>query len=511
MGIPSFTDLTTIPVQDDVLNQEVLPELRTRGLKVDDWFVGGVYRAMSYVVALLRLKDRIGLAALTAAQFEDYAFGFTTAPGGIDVTGWAPLLAKQRYGVIQIAATYTQRLITLTNSSSTPYGPLQAGDIMLQFTASGNRYVLNQTLTIPASSSIQAVFRSEFVTNTAAKISYTDPTNSTIAFVTSSFPGVVATNPSTIFSAVSQSGSGVGLVTATGTPSGTHTVAVRITATGSVGNNTVGWQTNLDNGGWTDRTGTSTVTLGSGIIVTLSDNSGTPAFVLGSVYYFTSPGSDITQQGVDIESPQALGTRVRGLWPSLSYPQDGNGNWIPTSPTISGYEALTRSSNSQVKVVLVQTDGTIDNQVNIIIAGQGGAALSTAVVANVQSFFDSLSMITDLPAVHGTIPTAIVLGGLTLTVKASQLFAAQLSLQNALARYLGGVDPNNQINVNPTIDHAYITSIARTTIGISKISDNTLTINGVVGDLQMPTVSGQFQSALWSQEVATAFTWITTP
>jgi hypothetical protein len=37
---PSFDDLLTVPTQDDVLEQEVLPEVKKRGSRVTDWIVG---------------------------------------------------------------------------------------------------------------------------------------------------------------------------------------------------------------------------------------------------------------------------------------------------------------------------------------------------------------------------------------------------------------------------------------------------------------------------------------
>ena len=167
MAMPALSDLLTIPSQDDVLAQEVLPELQRRGARVTDWFVGGVYRTMSYVVALMRMNARTALAALAAAGFEDYVFGFATPPAGpngpIDVTGWAGWVAKQRYGITQNPATNTQRNITLTNTTTTAYGPLQPGSMILLF-PSGNRYVLNQVVTIPAAvgatpGTVQANFR----------------------------------------------------------------------------------------------------------------------------------------------------------------------------------------------------------------------------------------------------------------------------------------------------------------------------------------------------------------
>lgn len=507
MPTPTLDDLLTIPTQDEVLDQEVLPELVKRGVRVTDWAVGGVYRALGYVIAFCRADVRKALAALAAAHFEDYCFGFSTPPGGIDVTGWAPFVAKQRYGLDRIEATYTKRKITLTNASAVPYGPLQAGAIILAF-PSGNRYVLDETTTIPAAGSVQAVFRSEYKTDSAAGLEYsTDPAAATINFVTASYPGVTATNPAPTFSDVASVGAGTGTITPSGAPGAAHRVAVRIDVAGVVGGGS--WSTSVDGLAWVSQGAINNIVNlgGLGINITPANNGGSPSFPTDALFYFTTPGSDITQVGRDIETPQELGTRCRGLWPSLAFAQDPSGLWIPASPTTAAYEALARSASSQVKVCFVTT-GTVNNEVKIYIAGQG-ALLSAAAIASVQAFFDHFDMITDLPVVMSPDTQAVTLGGATITTKSAQLATAQAALTTSLQKYLGGVDPVAPLGVNGRIDHAYIVRLIRSTTGVTKVTDTALTINGAAADLQLPTAPGTYQIATWGQTVASAFTWLT--
>jgi hypothetical protein len=40
--IPSLDELLTTPDQETCLQQEVIPELQTRKVRVTDWLVGGV-------------------------------------------------------------------------------------------------------------------------------------------------------------------------------------------------------------------------------------------------------------------------------------------------------------------------------------------------------------------------------------------------------------------------------------------------------------------------------------
>jgi hypothetical protein len=289
---------------------------------------------------------------------------------------------------------------------------------------------------------------------------------------------------------------------------------VRIDATGSVGDGSVGWSTSVDNGGWVSHTGASATNLGgvAGLNVTLSDNSGAPAFVFGSVYYYQTPGSDVTQVGADVETPQALGTRCRGLWPSLAFAKDANGNWIPGSPSVSAYVALALSANTQVRIAFVATDGTVNNKLNIVIAGQGGAPLSPGVVANEQSFFNAYSMLTDLPVVQTSTARPLTLGGLTVYTKPGQTAAAQAALTLRLQTYLGGVDVATPFSINGTVDYDYLIALVRTTPGVTKVS-GTLTLTTAAGsvttDLPLPITPGAFESATWSQSAASAFNWAT--
>lgn len=518
MQAPSFTDLQAIPSQDDVLNQDVLPEATKRGLRVTDWLVGGVWRTASYVIALLYANVRVMVATIADSGFEDYAFGKSTPPPDadgnvLDVTGWAPVLSVQRYGTPQIAATFTRRTITLTNSSLASYGPLQPGpsSLMIQVVGSGNRYVLDQVVTIAASGVTTATFRSEFPSNSEAGLVYNDPPGSTLVLVTSNYAGVVATNPAPTFSPVAHAGTGLGTITPSGTPTGgAHSVAVRIVTQGLA--TTAGWQFAIDGAAWSATQTGSSVSIGDGMTLTLADNGGNPSFLLNETYYFTTPGSDITQIGADVETPQALGARCRGLIPAIAFPQDSNGRWIPTSPTASGYETLVRNANSNVRIVLIQTDGTINNKVNIVIAGNGGAPLATADVANMQSFLNAYSMVTDLPVVSTSTGRTITLGGLTVTCRSAQLTAAQTALTRALQIYFGGLDPLTPISINPLIDYDYILALVRTTPGVTHVSGTlTLTTSGgtVTTDLQLPITPGAFESVQWAQTAATAFTWST--
>lgn len=518
MALPTLAELLEIPTQDDALNQEVLPEVTNRGASVTGWFVGGVYRAMAYVVALMRVSVRRAVAAIAAAGFEDYAFGLAAAPNGIDVTSWASLVAKQRYGVDRIAATCTLRTITLTNVSSTSYGPIQPGPaVMVQF-PSGNRYMLDEVVTIPANGTVKAQFRSEFAYDSAAGTTYNaDPSGSTLTLITASYPGVGASNVAPLYSPTAQSGAGVGTVTPSGTPTDTpspkHSILVRIDRTGTVAGTSpylpVLWSTKFDGADWMSQTGSTAANLGGdNITVTLADNGGGPAFVKGSFYSFTTPGSDLVSAGRDQETPQQLGLRCRALWPSLAFAQDGAGVWIPVSPTAAAYEALTRSASSQVQLVTLG-NSRINNQVVITVAGQG-VLLSPATIASLQAFFEHFNMVTDDVLVQSAVQRNIVLAGPTITCKAALIPRAQQAMQNVLQLYINGGDAA-ALAPNGRIDRSWLVGLIRNVVGVTKSdADKTLTINAVAGDFQLPVTPGQTEVAFLpgSFNVATAFAWV---
>jgi hypothetical protein len=575
MTTPQFSDLTEVPTQQQVLDTEVLPQLASNGVNVTSWVLGDPYRTLAMAVAKCRQLARQALAAAVCAGFEDYVFGRATPPGGLDVTGWAPFVARNRYGILQKLATYTQRTITLTNTSPTPYSSLQPGSIIIAF-PSGNRYFLQggqtqltvalgasdtsavvastvgfptsgtllvdneqisytgltassftglvrgangtvpsthalnaavaQVITIPASGSIAVTFRSEFPFAVGATYN-TDLPGSTIALVTSSFPGVQATNTAPSYSPVAQAGSGLGTITAGGTPTGNHNVTVQITGTGSVAGANVQWSTSLDGAPFVPQSGSSVANLGGfGISITLSDNGGgTNAFVQSCLYYVSTPGTDITQVGAAAETPQALGQRCAGMWPLLPFLFDQFGNFVPpASPTTSAYVALALSGNKNVVIAFVQQDAAINNLLHLYVAGQGGASLPPTVVANVQQFFQSFNMLTD--QVVAATPTgrsvSVGMTGGAILCKSSLLASAQQTMQQRLATYLGGTDPVQPLGINGLIDFDYLLAIIRTTPGVTRVT-GTLTITTSAGtvstDVQLPIAAGAVEVAQWSQ------------
>jgi hypothetical protein len=323
--------------------------------------------------------------------------------------------------------------------------------------------------------------------------------------VTASYPGVVATNVAGTFSVVVQAGSGVGTVTPTGTPALPHNVAVRITGSGNVADSTAVWQTSFDAGPWITQAGNSAV-VGDGITVTLGDNGGNPGFILDAVLLLSISGHRHHRGRIGHRDAAGARHALSRLWPSLAFPQDSDGNWIPISPTESAYVALALSANGQVVIAFVIPNGTVNNQVDIYICGQGGAILPPTTLANVQSFFDAWSMVTDKPNV--TSPTPVILtpafsGAGAITVKSAQRVAAAGRDSEALPelrrRRRPGREARDQRTRRPT---RTVISLIRNTAGVTKVDDTLFTLNGVVGDVQLGAAPGNVPGRAAPQRLA---------
>lgn len=494
-------DLLVVTDQQQILDSEVLPEFVLRGIKTTDWDVGDVTRADAYLAAKLRQLSKDQIKVLAASRFGDYLFGFTPLPGATaaqqaDLLAWAPILAKQDKGITPIDATYTLRRIRLSNSTANAYNK-PAGRIVIKF-PSGNRYVSNGAYVSVGHDDVDVVFRSEFPIDTTR--TYGDAPSSAISFLTADLPGVTATNPPATYTPVTQVGGGLGTVTPTGTPAGAHSIAIRIDTTGVVGVAT--WSYNLDGGGWISVGATDTHyddQFGYGVDLDISNNGGN--FIAQTLYYFSWPGTDITQVGRSAETPQEIGKRVRAQQPLFSVQRDDNGNPLPISPPATAYQALVLQAFPEVKVCLVKPSTTVNNVVNIYIAGQG-FLLSSATLSLVGAWLKSLGMTTDRLVVASPPTQAIVLAGGNFKVKAAQAAAAKGEAQRRVGIYLAGIDPVTPLVFGGLIDRSYLISLIRTTPGVT-YGDDSLTINTVAADYQLASAT----MATYGGDVGTSQNW----
>lgn len=497
-----------LPTQTlDSIRAKVLGKLQSQGLPTTDWSATGYERAIVEMVALA-LQDLVvnGLPQAVGGGFVDYATG-----------DWLTFNSAERFNNPRNVATYTQGTILLTNATGSPIilsqsqlGFLFPSENVYQGPVPNAVTGLGPTWTVPANGTLSITVQSESPNHsvatgpndTAPIVNYVDSSNQTIT-LTTSVAGLSATNPAPLYSTVTQTGVGSGVVTTIGTPSGTHNLTIRIDTSGQVGGSLV-YSYSLDGGAYaTGLVASSQTNIGGfGIGFSLANGAGTPSFTAGTFYGFSCPGTWITQQGTDQETDPALASRDKARWPSLATLAA-----IPGSPTLAFYDLLARQASSQVTQTLIQTDTTINNKVNIYVAGQGGV-LPGSVLATIQAYLNNFAMLTDSPVALSPTPLTITLGGLTITVKQASLASAQAALQSALQTYFASLGINAS-TTSGTIRHARIIQIIEDIFGVVDVSDTTMTINGATQSLLLPTVGGQAQLPQWSQAIATAATWVT--
>ncbi len=240
----------------------------------------------------------------------------------------------------------------------------------------------------------------------------------TITQLTTPLPGVSCSNYGPEFSPAVLLGTSTGSVTPSRTVAGTPptavaSVTIRIDAAGQVNPGTCSWSYSLNGAAFSSAGNVLSHSVGNGTTVTIANGSINPSFQLGDTFTFTTPGTWITQQGTDAESDANYRLRCKGRWPSLSL--------VPTNTL---YQAWALSASTQVKSALVETDGTIVNQVNVTVAGQNGA-VAAGVVNAVLAYINQRAPLTDLPTVASVVNT-------TLPIAATIFYRASSSQANLL-------------------------------------------------------------------------------
>ncbi len=452
----------------------LLATYQSQGFPTNSWQVGGVDRTRTMAIATA-LQDISAnyIPSIAAGGLLDYAELLANP-------AWIQLLAEQNFGLPYNEASFTLGNATLT-AGSAGY-TVAAGQLVMVFPASGNRYINTSGGVLAPSGTLVLTWTSEFP---GAK--YNDPSNATISLVTPALPGVVITNPAGSYSDVAHVGAGTGTLTLGGSPVGSHQIIVSIDTTGASG--VASWSYSIDGTPFVSAGAVASATNlgGYGINVTLVDGGSGTSFVDNDTYLFNTPGSWITTQGSDDETPTALATRCRNRWASLS-----------SIPTASYYELLatsTPSVGSQVTQVIVLPDADINNKVNVVVAGAAGA-LPVGVVAAIQTYINARSVGTDYPTVVSPSTTGITIVA-TVTVSASLLAAAQGSAQTAMNAYV------IEAAINPTYRLAVITELLMEIGGVIDVSG--VTINGVAANLTL----GSSTTFVVGTFTAANLTWIT--
>jgi hypothetical protein len=481
--MPTLTELLLAPTIDAVMSK-MLGVFQAAGSPVTDWVSGGSERTRvkAFATALKDLAADL-IPLIVGGGFIDYAAG-----------KWLQLLAEQLYNLPYVKATYTVGTIRLACAPTAGPHTLTVGQLIFKF-PSGNRYNLSALpngSVLASGGTLDVTVTSESPNQSALGLNFIDPTGSTITMV-KPLTGVTATNPGPSYSAVTQLGTGTGTITPSGTPSGSHQVVIRIDTDGQAG--AASWSYSVDGGGFISAGAVSSLSNigGLGINVTLANGSTSPSFLTNDLYSFTTPGTWITTQGRDEESDTALRTRSKNRWPSLN-------SYGASSPTLGFYDLLVRESSTQITQTRVQTDGTINNLVWIVVAGQGGV-LPPAVVSDADAWVKKRVPLTDFPKVISPSIRTVTLAG-AVVVEREKEATAKAAAEAAVRTYI-----NTTVGINGTVRLAEIVDALMTVDGIVDVTG--LQINGLAANLSLPVVVGAFELPSWTQAIATALTWTT--
>jgi uncharacterized phage protein gp47/JayE len=447
----TLADLITPQTQASIF-QTMLGQYQLQGFLVQSWQPFGVERTrlMAFSAALASVSGTY-IPQAAAGGFLDYA-----APA------WLQLTAAELYNIAYNVATATQGNITATAVTGTGAYSIPAGQLIVVFGASGRRYMNTAAVTILAGPSTTVIPVTAEFTGAA----YNDPSSSGAITLATPLPGVTLTNVAGNYSVVTVLGSGTGGITISGVPIGPHNVVVRADTTGAAA--VVSWSYSIDGSPFVSVGVTASAAIGAtGIVVALADGATPTSFTAGMTLSFSSPGTWVTSQGADQESPVALAQRCRNRWSSLSP--------IPTNSLYQLLATSTPTVGAQVTQVVVVPDSVINNQVNIVIAGPAGA-LPASIIAAVQSYINPRVPITDKPVVVSPSSFAITLAGL-VTVSASQRVAAQNAILVAITNYVAGIGINGTLRISALVEQIMLVP------GVVDVSG--VTINGVAANVTL--------------------------
>jgi hypothetical protein len=359
------------------------------------------------ILAAIKTASASDSLTLVAEQFFDVRRNFATKT------------------LVQFAALPTLQNLTLTcDSTHGPYSPA-AGSLWARNPVTGNRYCNVAGGTIPSNGSVVLSFRAEAVNDSSRGINYADEAGSIVVLDTP-LPGVTCSNVAPSFSNVLTTPSptvGRGTMSVGGSPPASATgYDVVITLSGQVGAATFKYRAN--GGAWSsDQTVVASFVIPSGPTLTFANDGGgaDPSFYKGERYSFASPGTPITQPGVEAEADGPLLERCFARWPDL----DGDG--------LEMHEAWARAASTLVNRVDVRRTA-IPGVLDVTIAGQVNP-LAGGVVTAAQLYIDQREGIGKRSVVAAAAVTPITATGVA-TVRKKDLAAVQAAAEVAWEAYI---------------------------------------------------------------------------
>ena len=429
---------------NDVIKAKLIGYLQapTNPMPITDWHDVGFFRSLVLVYGENLLGNYLNTADPDPMRREATVRG--VVPEAVpkptsSTSAWLTLVAAQWFGITrnfdlfgnQFAGTFTIQSLTLTNTSSTAY-TITAAAFAVKSAVTGNRYVATTGGTLAGSGGTLTIsVKAESANDSINGLNFADGPGTLTDLSLNPLPGVTATNAGPSFSPIMTTPKptvGVGVFTVNGTPPvNPSAYDVAIVLSGQVGTATFKYRTN--GGSWSSPIVTAaTYAIPSGPTLNFTNDPGgsNPSFVANDIYTFSSPGSPITQQGIDPENDVALLARCLARFPSLA-----------AGPQVEKHQQWAFAASTSVTRVRVGANSK-PGYLDVTIAGRVNP-LGGAVVTAVQSYIDQHEGVTDISAVAAASVVNITAGG-TVTVPAARLAAVQAAAAALWIAYVNATD-----------------------------------------------------------------------
>lgn len=452
------------PLTRDQIKAKLLGYLANANLPTTDWLSGAFIRTLMSVHGTLALTD------IAKAKIKIVKNGFPSEAIDDNLT----VLAVQVFNIrrnfsltgTQFAGTFTQQAVVLTGTGGVSSHAVTPGSLWVRSSVTGNRYAAITSGTIPASGSVTVTFQSEHPNDSASGANYNDGPG-TLTVLDTIWPGVTANNVAPNFSGVTSVAIGLGVFTVGGTPSAAPTAYdVAITASGQTGTAVFRYR---ENGGTWSLTATTAASfvIPSGPTIHFANDGGgaNPSFIAGDVYSFTSPGTPVTQQGLDPETDGALLTRCYARWSDLT-----------AAPTVDKHVTWARAADPLITRVKLGKDPSYPGRLNVTIAGTSNP-LAGGVVTEAQLYIDQREAIGDLSLVAAATVTTVTATAV-VTVPSLRLVQIQSDAQALWNTYIGSVD------ISGTVRASVFEQIVK---DLGAIDVTSLLLNGSPGNLALST------------------------
>jgi hypothetical protein len=420
-----------VPPTDEEIGEALLKYMRAiPGFPINDWNSGGRVRTL-YETEKLTLGNLLqgAIPAVLGAGVPDFAG-----------EAWIGLVADQLYKLARAGALLATQTMVLTCDGS--HGPYTITPNQLWFTGpTGNRWTNTTGGTLSTSGTLSITIAAE-----GPGGQYNDPAG-TIHTYEVALAGVTASNTAADFTPVAIGASSSGTITPSRTSVGVApsqaSFLIRIDSSGQVGAGA--WSYSVDGGKTFRSAGTIATTDlllagggASGTRVTFANGAGTPSFVSGDLFSFSTPGSSFITKGKDQEALETLIARCHARWPDLA-----------VKPKESRYAKWAKQASASVVRVRLEEDASYPGRLYLTLAGLTGT-VSAGIATTVQAYVEQRQPIGRIIVAQPAVTQEVAATG-TVYVSAANKTKIQAAAQAAWQVKLFGTDVGGVVRVSDLV------------------------------------------------------------